>query len=292
MEMTSTMVSVETLKELRECVKRWRGVSKTLALVPTMGALHEGHLSLVDCARRKADRVVVSIFVNSKQFAEGEDLATYPRDLEGDLAKLKSRQADLIFIPGNEEMYRPGFATSVQVAGPAAVGLEDKFRPHFFNGVAIVVAKLLIQAQCDYAIFGEKDYQQLKTINHMARDLDIPTQIIGAEIIREEDGLAMSSRNWYLCEAERAKAPMLHEEMQAAAVALRAGADRHDVLKASRQRLKRAGFSVDYIEVRHADTLENLTGAADEPARILAAAWLGTTRLIDNIPAGMGICFA
>ncbi len=281
--MTSTLVTAETVKALRKRVKRWRDESNTVALVPTMGALHEGHLSLVDRARRKADRVVVSIFVNTKQFAEGEDLATYPQDLEGDLAKLKSRQVDLVFIPGSEEMYRPGFATSVHIAGPAAVGLEDKFRPHFFNGVAIVVAKLLIQAQCDYAIFGEKDYQQLKTINHMARDLDIPTQIIGAEIIREDDGLAMSSRNWYLSEAERARAPMLHEEMQAAAVALRAGADMDDVLKASRQRLKRAGFSVDYIEVRHANTLANLTGGADEPARLLAAVWLGTTRLIDNI---------
>ncbi|MEM8648609.1 MAG: pantoate--beta-alanine ligase, partial [Pseudomonadota bacterium] len=196
--MSKQLPQAPTVKELRQRVARWRRDKLKVALVPTMGALHEGHLTLVDHANQLADRTVVSIFINPAQFAAGEDLTTYPRDLEGDLDKLSARKANLAFVPTGEEMYPEDFATSVSVKGPATVELEDKHRPHFFTGVATVVAKLLIQAGCDFAVFGEKDYQQLKTVTRMAADLDIPTKIVGAPTIRHEDGLAMSSRNEYL----------------------------------------------------------------------------------------------
>lgn len=281
--MSKILTQVETVKALRQRVARWRRDKLKVALVPTMGALHEGHLTLVDHANRLADRTVVSIFINPAQFAAGEDLTTYPQDLDGDLKMLAGRKANLAFVPTVEEMYPKEFATSVSVKGPAAVELEDKYRPHFFTGVATVVSKLLIQAQCDYAVFGEKDYQQLMTVTRMAADLDIPTQIVGAETIRHEDGLAMSSRNEYLSDYERVVAPLLHKILQETAEELRTNDDVEGCIRRCRRALNKASFRVDYVEVRNADTLEKLMGTSDESMRLLAAAYLGKTRLIDNI---------
>ncbi len=281
--MSKQLPQAPTVKALRQRVARWRRDKLKVALVPTMGALHEGHLSLVDHANALADRTVVSIFVNPAQFAAGEDLTTYPRDLEGDLAKLSSRKANLVFVPTGEEMYPEGFATSVAVKGPAAVELEDKHRPHFFTGVATVVAKLLIQAGCDFAVFGEKDYQQLMTVTRMAADLDIATKIVGAPTIRHEDGLAMSSRNAYLSDYERVVAPLLHKTLQETAEELRVSGDVETCLRKARRALNKASFRVDYVEARNGETLKKLMGTSDEPIRLLAAASLGKTRLIDNI---------
>ncbi len=281
--MSKQLPQAPTVKELRQRVARWRRDKLKVALVPTMGALHEGHLTLVDHANELADRTVVSIFINPAQFAAGEDLTTYPRDLEGDLTKLSARKANLAFVPTGEEMYPEGFATSVSVKGPAAVELEDKHRPHFFTGVATVVSKLLIQAGCDFAVFGEKDYQQLKTVARMAADLDIPTKIVGAPTIRHEDGLAMSSRNEYLGDYERVVAPLLHKTLQETAEEIRATGDVETSLRKARRALNKASFRVDYVEARNAETLKRLMGTSDEPIRLLAAASLGKTRLIDNI---------
>lgn len=281
--MARHLKQVDTVKKLRARVSKWKRDGRKTALVSTMGALHEGHLTLVDCARQHADRVVISIFVNPTQFAEGEDLSSYPRDVDGDLAKPKTQKAKLAFVPAGDEMYPSGFATSVSVKGPVCAGLEDKFRPHFFSGVATVIAKLLMQAQCDFAIFGQKDYQQLMTATQMARDLDIPTKIIGADTIRDDDGLAMPSRNMYLAEKERAKAPRIQEEMQAAAALIRDGSDIVDVMKKAKRNLKKSGIPVDYLEVRNANTLAKVTDASEGPLRMLAAAQAGRTRLIDNI---------
>lgn len=248
-----------------------------------MGALHDGHLHLFEKALEHADKVVVSIFINPTQFAESEDLSTYPRDLDGDLKKLESRGAHLAFVPERAEVYPEGFATTVSTAGPAKAGLEDKHRRHFFDGVTTVVAKLLIQAQCDFAIFGEKDYQQLMVVTKMASDLDIPTAIIGAETVREADGLAMSSRNLYLSEKERKAAPLLHQSLQAVARRLKEGIPPEQATSKVVEELASAGFDVDYFEARNATTLEKLRNSGVEPLRILAAARLGKTRLIDNI---------
>lgn len=282
-DMSKVLAQVETVKALRQRVARWRREKLKIALVPTMGALHEGHLSLVDHANQLADRTIVSIFINPAQFAASEDLGTYPRDLEGDLKKLSARKANLAFVPGGEEMYPQGFATAVSVKGPATVELEDKFRPHFFSGVATVVAKLLIQAGADFAVFGEKDYQQLKTVTQMAADLDIATTIVGAPTIRHEDGLAMSSRNAYLSDYERVVAPLMHKSLEETADELRAGGDVDDCMRRARRALNKASFRVDYVEARHAETLKKLIGTSDEPIRLLAAAHLGKTRLIDNV---------
>jgi pantoate--beta-alanine ligase len=271
-----------TVEQLRHQVGQWRAQGLRTALVPTMGALHEGHLRLVAQGVRLADRVTVTIFVNPRQFGPAEDLARYPRDEAGDLARLRESGAHLVFAPDAAEMYPPGFATTVSLAGPAKVGLEDRFRPHFFDGVATVVAKLFLQAQCDYAIFGEKDYQQLKVVARMARDLDMATTVIGVETVREEDGLALSSRNAYLSPEERRMAPVIHRALREAAEAIRKGTAPERAARRARERLKRAGFRVDYVAARNADTLEPLTSAV-EPVRLLAAAWLGSTRLIDNI---------
>lgn len=281
--MSKNLPQVDTVKALRQRVARWRRDKQKVALVPTMGALHEGHLTLVDHANRLADRTVVSIFINPAQFAVGEDLTTYPQDLDGDLRKLAKRKANLAFVPTVEEMYPKEFATSVSVKGPATVELEDKHRPHFFTGVATVVSKLLIQAQADFAVFGEKDYQQLKTVTRMAADLDIPTKIVGAETIRHEDGLAMSSRNAYLSDYERVVAPLLHKTLQETAEEIRASGNVEASIRRARRALNKASFRVDYVEARHADTLDKLIGTSDEPMRLLAAAYLGKTRLIDNI---------
>lgn len=256
-----------------------------VALVPTMGALHKGHIALIRQARRRAPRVIVSIFVNPTQFAPHEDFATYPRTFERDLAVLTSLDVDLVWAPTVEVMYPRGFATKVVPEGAATVGLEDKFRPHFFGGVATVVAKLFVQCRPDIAVFGEKDYQQLKVVTRMARDLDLPVRIIGAPTVREADGLALSSRNVRLSPSERALAPMLHRVLLECADRIAAGENIAAVMAQGRQALERAGFALDYLEARHAETLMPIAKAADGPIRLLVAARVGETRLIDNIGA-------
>ncbi|MGI8525580.1 MAG: pantoate--beta-alanine ligase [Pseudolabrys sp.] len=256
----------------------------TIALVPTMGALHRGHLALVRQARKRARRVVVSIFVNPAQFAANEDFGTYPRTFNTDLAALAAEKVDLVWAPAAAVMYPDGFATRIDPAGPAKAGLEDKFRPHFFGGVATVVAKLLLQCRPDFALFGEKDYQQLRVIAQMARDLDLPVKIIGVPTVRERDGLALSSRNVFLSATERETAPVLYRSLRACAAAIKKGATIADVTVQGRDEINRAGFSLDYLEARHAQTLEPVASRKDGPIRLLVAARLGKTRLIDNVP--------
>jgi pantoate--beta-alanine ligase len=260
----------------------WRADVLQIALVPTMGALHEGHLDLVRAAARIADRVIVSIFVNPTQFAPTEDFAAYPRDEESDLAKLAALGVDAVFAPTVGDMYPEGYATRIAVEGPAQ-GLESDARPHFFGGVATVVAKLFIACAPDVAMFGEKDYQQLLVVRRMAADLGLPVSIIGHPTVRAEDGLALSSRNAYLSFEERAVAPRLHAALQAAATAIRTGAPAGDALAAARSELEAAGFAVDYVALRNAGTLAEVADPTSEPLRLLAAARLGRTRLIDNI---------
>jgi pantoate--beta-alanine ligase len=274
---------VRTLPALHRAVARLRGARQTIALVPTMGALHEGHLSLVRLGRAHARKVIVSIFVNPAQFAPTEDLASYPRSLEADLAALAGADVDLIWVPATETMYPPGFATRIVPEGPARVELEDKFRPHFFAGVATVVAKLFLQCRPDIAIFGEKDYQQLKVITALTRDLDLPIEIMGAPIVREADGLAMSSRNAYLSASERAVAPTLHRVLTDCAEEIARGAQPAEVIERGRATIEQAGFVLDYLEARNAETLRPIASAPDDPLRLLVAARLGRTRLIDNV---------
>jgi pantoate--beta-alanine ligase len=247
-----------------------------------MGALHRGHLSLVALAKEKASRVVVSIFVNPLQFGPREDFHVYPRDEAGDLAKLAAAGADLVFIPEVAEMYPPGFSTRVTV-GDLTEDLCGAARPNQFDGVATVVAKLLAQSAPHIAIFGEKDYQQLLVIKRMVRDLDIPVEIAGAPIVREPDGLALSSRNAYLSPAERKLAPLLHQTIAEVAADLAKGRGADDAAEAGRFKLEAAGFRVNYVAVRDPDTLKPLHGPVKR-ARVLAAAFLGKTRLIDNVP--------
>lgn len=281
--MIVTLPVIRNIAELRQTSRGWRAEGRKVAVVPTMGALHEGHLTLVGDALKRADRVIVTIFVNPRQFGPQEDLGRYPRDEEGDMAKLASAGAHLVFAPPLEEIYPRGFATSVTLTGPAKAGLEDKHRPQFLDGVATVVAKLFNQSEADFAMFGEKDYQQLQTVTRMARDLDIPIEIIGVPTIREEDGLAMSSRNQYLSKSERQQAPALYRTLVRAAEKIRAGEMPTRVTAAARRSLTTLGFAVDYVAARNALTLAPISGA-NEPIRLLAAAWLGKTRLIDNIP--------
>jgi pantoate--beta-alanine ligase len=271
---------VRTLKALDRATGEF--ATATVALVPTMGALHAGHLSLVRLARRHAARVIVSIFVNPAQFAPHEDLATYPRTWAADTAGLANEGVDLIWAPSVGVMYPDGFATRVVPDGPAKVGLEDAFRPHFFAGVATVVAKLFLQCRPHVAIFGEKDFQQLKVVTRLARDFDLRLKVIGAPIAREPDGLAMSSRNAYLTPAERAVAPVLHRTLTSCARRISAGSSLARVLADGRKAITAAGFALDYLEARNADTLAPVRGRADGPIRLLVAARLGKTRLIDN----------
>lgn len=275
--------AVRTVSTLRKAVAGLRRAGGKVALVPTMGALHDGHMSLVRAARRKAKRVVVSIYVNPEQFAPHEDFSSYPRDFDRDLAALAKLGIDLVWAPASEEMYPKDFSTRIAPAGPANAGLEDAFRPHFFGGVATVVSKLLVQVAPDFALFGEKDYQQLKVVTRMAKDLDIPVSIIGVPIVREKDGLAMSSRNVYLSPAERQAAPVLYQVLKTSAAALKSGKSPPDVMAVGRAKIERAGFAVDYFEVRHADTLAPVTSVKNNPVRLLVAAKIGSTRLIDNI---------
>jgi pantoate--beta-alanine ligase len=273
---------VRTVEELRRRMQPWRAQGLRTGLVPTMGALHQGHIELVAQGLRRADRIVVSIFVNPAQFGPNEDFALYPRDERADAGKLAQAGAHLVFAPEPREIYPDGFCTTVSVAGPAKAGLEDSFRPHFFDGVTTVVAKLFVQAWCDYAMFGEKDYQQLKVVTRMARDLDIATKIIPVPTVREPDGLAMSSRNAYLSDEDRERAPLLYRSLTAAADAIRAGTPPVKAAAAARRKLARAGFKVDYLAARNAETLAELREPSD-PVRLLAAAWLADTRLIDNV---------
>src|SRR4051794_19569977 len=274
----------KTISALRRSVAPWRDAGETIALVPTMGALHDGHISLVRLARRRADRVVVSIFVNPAQFAPSEDFSTYPRTFDTDVALLAQEKADLVWAPQSVTvMYPEGFATRIVPEGPAAAGLEDRFRPDFFKGVATVVAKLFTQAMPDIAVFGQKDYQQLKVITRMARDLDLPLKVIGAPTVREKDGLAMSSRNVYLSAEERAVAPLLHRVLKLCAEKIAKGRPPATILSEGREAIERGGFVLDYLEARHAETLAPIQSAKDGPVRLLVAARLGKTRLIDNI---------
>jgi pantoate--beta-alanine ligase len=270
-----------TLGALDRATREFRGAP--VALVPTMGALHEGHLSLVRCARRHAPRVVVSIFVNPAQFAPHEDLATYPRTWDADLAALAREQVDLIWAPSVAVMYPEGFATRLVPDGAAKAGLEDTFRPHFFAGVATVVAKLFLQCQPDFAMFGEKDYQQLRVVTRLARDLDLRMKVIGVPTVREPDGLALSSRNTYLTPQQRAIAPVLHRTLKDCAGTIAAGSPIAGVLAKGRKAITASGFRLDYLEARHAETLAPVRRQDDGPIRLLVAARLGRTRLIDNI---------
>jgi pantoate--beta-alanine ligase len=247
-----------------------------------MGALHAGHVSLVRFARRRAARVVVSVFVNPAQFAPNEDFARYPRSWKDDLAKLSAERADLVFAPSVGEIYPEGFATNIVPAGPA-LGLESEFRPHFFAGVATVVGKLLIETMPDFSLFGEKDYQQLQVVKRMAADLDLPVKILGSPTVREADGLAISSRNAYLSPTERAAAPALYRALKEAAAAIRKGAPIGPTLDRGRGTIKTAGFKLDYLEARHAETLAPVTSRKDGPIRLLVAARIGKSRLIDNL---------
>jgi pantoate--beta-alanine ligase len=279
----STQIPVaRTVAALRRATERFRERGDSVALVPTMGALHAGHLALVDCARKRAERVVVSIFVNPAQFAPHEDFGSYPRTWDADLKALSALRVDLVWAPEAAEMYPEGFATAVEPGGPAKAGLEDTFRPHFFGGVATVVAKLFLQVAPDVALFGEKDYQQLKVVTTMARDLDIPVKVIGVPTVREKDGLALSSRNAYLSEKERAVAPTLHRVLMDCAAHMKNGRPFPDALAVGRAQIERAGFVVDYLEARHAGTLAPVRSLKEGPVRLLVAAKLGRTRLIDN----------
>lgn len=280
---TTPLPVVRTVADLRAAVGEWRRQGLSVGFVPTMGALHDGHLSLVREAGAQADRVVASVFVNPTQFAAHEDLGAYPRQEGKDAALLASAGCHLLFAPDPDAMYPEGFATRIEVGGPSQ-GLETEFRPHFFGGVAVVVAKLLNQVQADISVFGEKDYQQLMVVRRLTEDLDIPTRIIGAPTGRDGWGLALSSRNAYLSEPEMEIARRLN------GVLAEAGARARDASPAeaeawAREALVQAGFDrVDYVAIRRADDLAPFPEAIDAPARILAAAWLGKTRLIDNLP--------
>lgn len=274
---------VRSLPSLRRARDELAKRDATIALVPTMGALHDGHISLVRLAKRRAKKVVVSIFVNPTQFAAHEDLGSYPRTWKEDIRKLAAEGVDLVWNPDAKTMYPDGFATRVAPEGPAVAGLEDRFRPHFFGGVATVVTKLFTQVRPDFAMFGEKDYQQLKVVTRMARDLDLGVKIVGGPIVRERDGLAMSSRNVYLSPDERRAAPTLFRAMKEAVKHIRADEDIQAALAGSAGMIAGAGFALDYLEARHAETLAPIASVKDGPIRLLVAAKIGTTRLIDNV---------
>ncbi|MEZ5895487.1 MAG: pantoate--beta-alanine ligase [Parvularculaceae bacterium] len=281
----SQLEIVRSVAALRRLVAKWRQNGDSIAFAPTMGALHDGHMSLIHKANTVADRTVASIYVNPAQFAPHEDFSSYPRSEDDDLARLAAAGCDLAYLPDPSEMYPPGFQTSITI-GEVSHGLCGASRPHFFGGVAIIVCKLLNQVAPDYAIFGEKDYQQLLVIRRMVRDLDMPVEIVGAPIVREADGLAMSSRNAYLNDAERQTAGHLNRVIASMASDLENAGDAAEITARGKDTLMHAGFSaVDYLEVRNAETLAPfLGGPVDKPARVFAAAIIGKTRLIDNWP--------
>ncbi|MDX7951598.1 pantoate--beta-alanine ligase [Lichenihabitans sp. Uapishka_5] len=274
---------VRSLADLRGLTAQWRREGATIGVVPTMGALHEGHLSLVHTAQRRATRVIVTLFVNPKQFNSASDLAQYPRTEREDAVKLADTGADVLYVPDADSIYPPGFVTTVSVAGPSQ-GLDGAARPGHFDGVATVVTKLLLQTDADLAFFGEKDFQQLQVVRRLVRDLDLDVAILGCPTVREADGLAMSSRNVRLSPTERRLAPQIYAAMLVAAERIASGVPIATVLEDCRAALLAGGFGpVDYVELRGAETLAPVRSAPVEPARLLVAAWLGSTRLIDNI---------
>lgn len=278
---------VRTIEAMRRRVREWRRAGEGVAVVPTMGALHEGHLELVRAARRALPRTIVTIFVNPKQFAPNSDFDRYPRNLDSDVAKLAPLGTELVFAPDVDEMYPQGFATTVTVGG-LTTGLCGPHRPGHFEGVATVVTKLLLQAQADAAFFGEKDYQQLQVVKRLVADLDIPVRIVGVPTVREADGLALSSRNVYLSPAERQIAPRLYRILTEAAGELARGAAAAETMVRAKAALEAAGFEpVDYVEAVDATSLAPVARTAG-PTRVAAAAWLGPTRLIDNVPVPPG----
>ena len=281
--MSSSPLIVRTVPALRRALNGLRAKKATIALVPTMGALHDGHVSLVRLAKRRATKVIVSIFVNPAQFAPTEDFSSYPRTWKADVARLAAEQVDLIWNPDVRTMYPAGFATKILTEGPATAGLEDRFRPHFFGGVTTVVGKLFTQCRPDFAMFGEKDFQQLRVVTRMAVDLDLGVKVTGSRTVRERDGLAMSSRNVYLSPEERRAAPELYRAMKQSAARLRAGDDIAAAMAGGAALIAAAGFAVDYFEARHAETLAPIAALKDGPIRLLVAAKIGKTRLIDNI---------
>jgi pantoate--beta-alanine ligase len=281
--MSRSPMIARTIPALHRALDGIRARKATVALVPTMGALHDGHVSLVRLAKRRAKKVVVSIFVNPTQFAPTEDFGSYPRTWKSDIAKLASEDVDLVWNPDVKVMYPDGFATRIVPDGPATAGLEDRFRPHFFGGVATVVGKLFTQVRPDFAMFGEKDFQQLRVITQMARDLDLGVKVMGSRTVRERDGLAMSSRNVYLSPEQRQTAPVLYRAMKESVRRLRAGDDIEATMAGGAEMIAASGFTLDYFEVRHAETLAPIGTTTDGPMRILVAARLGKTRLIDNV---------
>src|SRR5690242_7729446 len=281
--MPNRLKVIRTVPALRRVLEQYRKSRQKIALVPTMGAIHRGHLALVREARKRAKRVIVSVFVNPTQFAPHEDFASYPRNLATDLKALREANVDLVWAPAVETMYPAGFATRIAPEGAVKVGLEDEFRPHFFGGVATVVAKLFTQTSPDFAIFGQKDYQQLRVVTQMATDLDLPVRVIGIPTVRESDGLALSSRNAYLSTGERSVAPMLYRVLKGCAARIKNGEKIDHVLNVGRIEIDVAGFALDYLEARHALSLAPIESLAQGPVRLLVAAKLGKTRLIDNV---------
>jgi len=281
---------VRQLVPLREAIAAWRAEGKSVALVPTMGALHAGHMALVAEAKRKADKVVASLFVNPRQFSPSEDLARYPRREASDARMLEAEGCALLWVPPAEVMYPDGFASTISVAG-VSEGLDGGVRPGHFDGVATVVAKLFNQVRPDFALFGEKDFQQLHVVRRMVADLDFPVEVVGVPTQRDDDGLALSSRNTYLDPASRAAARALPRALGEAAETIETGGSVATALDTAIRRMMEAGFdSVDYVELRDAITLDPVT-TLDAPARLLAAARIAGTRLIDNLqvvprPAG------
>jgi pantoate--beta-alanine ligase len=276
--------TVRTVADLRSHIGLLRRGGERVGLVPTMGALHEGHMALVRAARVECDRAVASIFVNPKQFAPTEDLASYPRREAADLEMLETAGVDLLFMPAVDEIYPPGFATLVRVSG-LTEGLCGAHRAGHFDGVTTVVTKLLIQALPDIAYFGEKDYQQLMVVRRLARDLDLPVRIAGVPTVREPDGLALSSRNAHLSAQDRRIAPNLARVLHsvASALARQPSAVERELARGLRE-LQEAGFEIDYLEIREEETLKPVTVSVAARSRIFAAVWLGHTRLIDNLP--------
>jgi len=281
--MTDRPQVLRTVATLRRAMAPYRKAGRGIALVPTMGALHAGHLKLVAEAKKRARRVVVSIFVNPTQFAPTEDFGSYPRTFEADMKALTALKVDAVWAPTAAEMYPEGFATRIAPEGAALAGLEDKFRPHFFGGVATVVTKLFTQVAPDFALFGQKDYQQLRVVTQMASDLDLPLKVVGIPTVREKDGLALSSRNVYLSEAERSVAPTLHRVLKTSAQRIKRGEPIEMVMEEGAGEIRQAGFALDYLEARHALTLKPIASVKDGPIRLLVAAKIGKTRLIDNL---------
>ena len=275
------IASVSSVKDLRTALLKWREAGDTVAFVPTMGALHKGHMALIETAKKIASRTLVSIFVNPMQFGPQEDLSRYPRPLEDDQKKLQEAGCDLLYTPSVASIYPDGFATAID-PGPLSRILEGAIRPGHFLGVATVVTKLLLQAMPDAALFGEKDFQQLLIIRQVTRDLDIPVHIIGVPIVRDTDGLAFSSRNLYLSTEERKKAVLLPETLSQIVKELRVGKSPDALLKDGNDKLLKAGFVVDYLELLSKETLKPQRDL-EQPMRLLAAVRLGTTRLLDNM---------